>query len=127
MRDRRNRCGVKFCRHRRWRHVLPICMRGASDKTTFKVTLRAHLKALSPFGSRLIRYPDYHCCRMTKERAKQSGDRPYCGGSSAFAFWAASALRPLNGVEDPSLRAKASGTLQYLATRAHRKMISALA
>jgi hypothetical protein len=64
---------------------------------------------------------------MTKGRAKQSGDRPYCGGSSAFAFWAASALRPLNGVEGLSLSAKASGTLQYLATRAHGRMILALA
>lgn len=104
-----------------------LYLRNASDETTLKVTLHAHLKTLNSFGSRLIRYPDYHCCRMTNERAKQSGDPPYCGESSAFASWAASALRPLNGVEGPSLRAKASGTLQYLATRALGKMVLALA
>ncbi len=91
-----------------------------------KVILHAHLKTLSSFGSHLIRYPDYHCCHMTKERAKQSGDRPYCGGSSAFASWAAFAPRPPNEFEDLSLMAMASGTLEDLATRAHVRMVLAL-
>jgi hypothetical protein len=93
------------------------------------IKLRANLKPPTPFDPHLKRYPDYHCWRTVKDMAKQSGDLPCCGASSAFASWAASAPHPLIGAEGLNLRARVSGTLEcqrHLVSRVHWKVVLGL-